>query len=228
MVSPKGVHKKTCNYFEIIRKILTAFFLIYQALSLNHGSSVPNQKVILCHKLSMFHAFISYLTTLFMWKPIVCQGTILLNNNLELEIWLLGYFYRQSPIWRTPILQHNLNSWKVTWYSSVNFTVCFFFFSNSIFTNVYIIYINKLHHGNASVVLHLLPLSNLLILFSFFSLCDLYIHITFLMLAILLRSKSYFPPCYNALNTQIHSLLVMIFLRGDHIFWHTWSLALEE
>lgn len=109
-----------------------------------------------------------------------------------------------------------------------NFQYVLFFFSNSIFTNVYIIYINKMHHGNASVVLHLLPLSYLLILLSFFSLCDLYILITFLIWAILLRSKSYFPPCYNALNTQIHSLLGMIFLRGDHIFWHTWSLALEE
>lgn len=61
-------------------------------------------------------------------------------------------------------------------------------------------------------------LANLLILFSFFPLCDLLHAYNIPYLAILLSSKSSFPPCRNALNTQMHSLLVMGFLRGDHIF----------
>lgn len=69
-------------------------------------------------------------------------------------------------------------------------------------------------------------LSNLLLYLFLLFLC--YILITFLILVLLMKSRPNFPPCYNALNTQIHSLLVMLFLRGHHIFWHTWSLALEE
>lgn len=82
-----------------------------------------------------------------------------------------GLFYRQSPIWRKPILQHRLNSWKVT--RSVIFTVLSFS-SNCIFTSVYIIYINKLHNGNTLVVLHLSHFPIDLVLFFFLSVCDSY------------------------------------------------------
>lgn len=46
----------------------------------------------------------------------------------------------------------------------------------------------------------------------------IYVLIIFLILPLLLKSKSYSPPCYNALNTWIHSLLLMLVLRGGHIF----------
>lgn len=51
-------------------------------------------------------------------------GTILLTYDFELEIWLLGYFYRQSPMKET-----NLPAQPKLWEShmvSVIFTVCFF------------------------------------------------------------------------------------------------------
>lgn len=61
-----------------------------------------------------------------------------------------------------------------------------------------------------------------------------YILITFLILAILLRPKPHFPPCYNALNTQIHSLLVIfsaeaiIFsdTRGVWLWKNRWHLSI--
>lgn len=46
----------------------------------------------------------------------------------------------------------------------------------------------------------------------------IYVLIIFLILPRLLKPKSYSPPCYNALNTWIHSLLLMLVLRGGHIF----------
>lgn len=98
-----------------------------------------------------------------------------------------------------------------------NFHCASFVFSNCICTNVYIIYINKLHNGKHWLyyVFHLFQSAQ----FSFsFSLSVIYILNTFLILAILLRSKFYFPPCYDAINAQLHSPLVTFFLRGDHIF----------
>lgn len=52
---------------------------------------------------------------------------------------------------------------------------CAFFFSNCIFTSVYIIYINKLRNGNTLVVLRLSPFPISSVLF-FLSLCDLYFY----------------------------------------------------
>lgn len=46
----------------------------------------------------------------------------------------------------------------------------------------------------------------------------IYALIIFLILPRLLKSKSYSPPCCNALNTWIHSLLLMLVFRGGHIF----------
>lgn len=99
-----------------------------------------------------------------------------------------------------------------------NFHCAFFFLSNWIFTNVYIIYINKLHNGKHWLYYIFHPFQSAQFSFSF-SRSVIYILNTFLIVAILLWSKFYFPPCYDALNTQIHSLLVMFFLRDDHIFF---------
>lgn len=93
---------------------------------------------------------------------------------------------------------------------------CVLFLLNSIFTTVYIIYINKLHNGSLLVALSLTPLPIHSVLLSFLSV--VYILIAFLIYTILMHSKLYFPPCHNALNTRIHSLLVVIFLTGDQIF----------
>lgn len=83
------------------------------------------------------------------------------------------------------------------------------FFNSSIFTNVYIIYINQLHNGTP-VALRLPPTPIHSVLC--FPLSPLSILITFNILAILLHSKPCFPQYHNALNTQIHSLLVMLSL----------------
>lgn len=97
-----------------------------------------------------------------------------------------------------------------------NFHYVLFLLNNSIFTTVYIIYIDKLHNGSLPVALSVTPLLIRSILLSFLSV--VYILSTFLIYAILMHSTLSFPPCHNALNTRIHSLLVVIFPIGDQTF----------
>lgn len=59
----------------------------------------------------------------------------------------------------------------------------------------------------------------------------IYVLIIFLILPLLLKSKSYCPPCYNALNTWIHSLLLMLVLifsdrRGVWLWRSRWHLSI--
>lgn len=65
--------------------------------------------------------------------------------------------------------------------------------------------------------LHLSPILIYSVHVFFLSFCDLHsYHISYFSHSS--ASEPYFPPCYNALNTQIHSLQLMMFLNGDQIF----------
>lgn len=106
------------------------------------------------------------------------------------------------------------------------------FFRNSIFTNVYIIYINKLHHGNTLAVLRSSPFLIHLLLFFFLSFCAL--DSQHVPLAILLGCKSSFPTYDDALNMQIHILLTAPLLgvirfsdtRGVWLWRSKWHLSI--